>query len=206
MTINDRIKEIIADNYNNNISEFCRIAGLKQGTISNILGARQSKPSFQMITSIALATNINLEWLITGEGEKYRSPTTHAGVPYWNLPVSAGRSITDIIGASKPDGYISGLPGADLAENILPIVGTSMEPEVSNGAIIGVKKMDNWDTLNTERIYLIITRNDRMMKRIEHDSENPEILWCVSPNYPRFKIFKSEVIEIHRVCFVYNAK
>jgi len=127
-------------------------------------------------------------------------------VPFWNLPVSAGRSIKDIIGASKPDGFISGLPGVDIAENILPVTGTSMEPEISPGAIIGVRLMNNYDTLNTERIYLIITSDDRMIKRIEHDSENEDILWCVSPNYPRFKIYKSDIIEIQRVCFVYNTK
>jgi phage repressor protein C with HTH and peptisase S24 domain len=97
------------------------------------------------------------------------------------------------------------LPGSELTENILPVLGTSMEPEVTNGAIIGVRKMHNWETLNTERIYLIITRDDRMIKRIEHDTEDPSILWCVSPNYPRFKIYKEEIIEIHRVCFVYKA-
>ena len=127
-------------------------------------------------------------------------------VPFWNLPVSAGRRIKDIIGASKPDGFISGLPGVDIAENILPVTGTSMEPEISPGAIIGVRLMNNYDTLNTERIYLIITSDDRMIKRIEHDSENEDILWCVSPNYPRFKIYKSDIIEIQRVCFVYNTK
>ena len=127
-------------------------------------------------------------------------------VPYWNLPVTAGRSIVEIIGQTKPDGYISGLPGADMAENILPVIGTSMEPEVPEGALIGVRKIDNWETLNTKRIYLIITHDDRMIKRIEHDAENEAILWCISPNYQRFKIYKSDIIEIQRVCFVYNAK
>jgi transcriptional regulator with XRE-family HTH domain len=127
-------------------------------------------------------------------------------IPFWNLPVSAGKSINQVVGANKPDGFIKGLPGADIAENILPVNGASMEPEVTNGAIIGVRKMDNWESLNTERIYLIITQDDRMIKRIEHDEEDKDILWCVSPNYPRFKVYKTDIIEIQRVCFVYNPK
>lgn len=127
-------------------------------------------------------------------------------VPYWDLPVSAGKSIVDVIGATKPSGYIEGLPGAHLAENILPVDGASMEPEVFPNALIGVRKMNNWETLNTERIYLIITMDDRMIKRIAHDKDDPDILWCLSPNYPEFKIYKSEIIEIQRVCFVYNPK
>lgn len=128
------------------------------------------------------------------------------GVPYWNLQVSAGHSIVEVIGKQKPDGYVKGLPGADVAENILPTHGMSMEPEISSGALIGVRKINNWETLNTERIYLIITHDDRMIKRIEHDAENSEILWCVSTNYPRFKIYKGDIIEIQRVCFVHNPK
>lgn len=131
---------------------------------------------------------------------------TSSRVPYWDLPVSAGKSIVDVIGATKPSGYIEGLPGAHLAENILPVDGASMEPEVFPNALIGVRKMNNWETLNTERVYLIITMDDRMIKRIAHDKDDPEILWCLSPNYPEFKIYKSEIIEIQRVCFVYNPK
>jgi hypothetical protein len=127
-------------------------------------------------------------------------------IPFWDIEVTAGRTLLEIIGKNSPDGYVSGLPGAECAENILPVTGTSMEPEITSGAIIGVRKINNWDTLNTERIYLIITREDRMIKRIEHDDVNQNILWCVSPNYSRFKIYKEDIIEIHRVCFVYNTK
>lgn len=173
-------------------------------------------------------TDLNKVWLMTGEGEMTKnsildeisclksdlkrmfengmSLEDFMGVPYWNLPVSAGRSIVDITGKTKPDGYVKGLPGADIAEHILPVAGASMEPEISSGAIIGVRKMNNWDTLNTERIYLIITHDDRMIKRIEHDDQEPNVLWCVSPNYPKFKIYKSDIVEIQRVCFVYNPK
>lgn len=127
-------------------------------------------------------------------------------VPFWDLPVSAGKSVIDIVGKKTPDGYIKDLPGLDLAENILPVYGMSMEPEVSEGALVGVRKMSNYETLNTERIYLIITTEDRMIKRIEHDLNDPHILWCVSPNYPRFKIYKADIIDIQRVCFVFNPK
>ncbi len=127
-------------------------------------------------------------------------------VPYWDLPVSAGKSVIEMVDKKEPDGYIKDLPGLDLAENILPVSGMSMEPEVSEGALIGVRKMNSYETLNTSRIYLIITTEDRMIKRIEHDIEDSSILWCVSPNYPKFKIYKEEIIDIQRVCFVFNPK
>ncbi len=179
----------------------------------------KANPSFDFFNKLYISEYseiINPTWLLTGKGEMLieEKPVSivetgslpQGAVPYWNLPVSAGHSVEEIIGATKPTGYIKDLPGIDVAENILPVSGMSMEPEISNGAIIGVRKMNNWDTLNTERIYLIITHEDRMIKRIEPDFENENILWCVSPNYPRFKIYKSDIIEIQRVCFVYNPK
>lgn len=196
-------------------------------TIANYLNGTTT-PSSSKLKDLARCLRVDISWLKDEEGEfkihkkkKSRFETLaeiakesmdpfyeleQNAIPFWNLPVSAGKSVNQIIGANKPDGFIKGLPGADIAENILPVAGASMEPEVTNGAIIGVRKMDNWESLNTERIYLIITHDDRMIKRIEHDEENQEILWCVSPNYPRFKVFKTDIIEVQRVCFVYNPK
>ena len=187
-------------------SEFCRNIGVSNAFISSM------RKSIQPDKADIIASkypDLNIKWLLTGRGEMLiseKDKTELGGVPYWNLPVSAGHSVVDIIGSTKPDGYIKGLPGADIAEHILPVAGASMEPEVSNGALIGVRHIENLETLNTERIYLIITGEDRMIKRIEYDLNDNQILWCVSPNYPKFKIFKSDIIEIQRVCFVYNPK
>lgn len=174
--------------------------GCKQPFISQIERGERTVPD----SYISKIRTDRLYDLIPEENNSVLIPDN--SVPYWNLPVSAGKSVVDIIGQTSPDGYVTGLPGTDLAENILPVTGTSMEPEVPEGALIGVRKMDKWETLNTGRIYLIITHDDRMIKRIEHDAENEAILWCTSPNYPKFKIYKSDIIEIQRVCFVYNVK
>ncbi len=125
-------------------------------------------------------------------------------VPYYDLPVSAGKSLFEIEGARKFDGYALGLPGIGYADAILPVRGFSMQPEVKEGAIIGVRSIERWDTLNTQHKYLIITREDRMVKYIEHDLERDDILWCLSPNHPKFKIYIEDIIEVHRVTFVMN--
>lgn len=182
----------------------------------------KAKPSFDFFNKLfnsEYSESFDSTWLITGRGNMLNNELDVVvedniengiiplgAVPYWNLPVSAGHSVEEIIGSSKPSGYVKDLPGIDVAEHILPVSGMSMEPEISNGAIIGVKKINNWESLNTERVYMIITHDDRMIKRIEPDEENNEVIWCVSQNYKRFKVFKSDIIEIQRVCFVYNPK
>lgn len=72
--INERIRSIIDDRFNGNVSRFCRETAIKQSTISTLLGPRQSKPSFEVIQSMANASalfDLSLRWLITGVGEMY---------------------------------------------------------------------------------------------------------------------------------------
>lgn len=160
---------------------------------------------------------INPEWLLTGKGEMlkvksklpldvhfFEGEIPKGAKPFFNLPVSAGNSLFEVMGVNQPDGFIYNLPGMAFTENFLPVVGYSMEPEVKENSIIGVRKMDRWETLNTTKKYLIITHEDRMIKYIEHDEANDDILWCVSPNYKRFKVYKSDIVEIQRITFVIN--
>jgi len=220
-TISERILAVL-DYLNISRNVFAKKLGYTRSqSVYDIINGK-SKPSydfFNKLFSSEYSELIDSVWLITGKGNMLNKEqdlviennnvnrvVPHGAVPYWNLPVSAGHSIQEVIDDNKPSGYIKDLPGIDVAENILPVSGMSMEPEISNGAIIGVRKMNNWESLNTERVYMIITHEDRMIKRIEPDRENEEILWCVSPNYPKFKVFKSDIIEIQRVCFVYNPK
>ncbi len=53
-----------------NKSEFARLVGISPQTLNEILGARQSTPSYQTIANIARALpQLRMSWLITGEGE-----------------------------------------------------------------------------------------------------------------------------------------
>ncbi len=215
MTTVERIKQL-ADYESIKITTLEREIGASKGVLSRAINNNTDIQSKWVSKIVENYPHFNPAWILTGKGDmivEEKSLTIiqedeipKGAVPFWNLPVSAGHSVKDIIGSTKPSGYIKDLPGIEIAEHILPVTGMSMEPEISNGAIIGVRRIDNWDTLNTERIYLIITSDDRMVKRIEPDMENEDILWCISPNYHRFKIYKSDIIEIQRVCFVYNPK
>lgn len=73
-SVNERIKAIIDDRFDGNVSKFCREIGIKQPTMSTILGARQNKPSFEVVQSIATANalnNLSLRWLVCGVGDMY---------------------------------------------------------------------------------------------------------------------------------------
>ena len=129
---------------------------------------------------------------------------TRTSVPFYNLPVSAGQLAvleSEIFHQTEPDGFVE-LSVFEGCEAVFPITGISMEPIISSRDWIGIKTIDNlshsWEFLQTGAIYLIITREERMIKFIEKASDEDFIV-CKSPNYSPFKIFKGDILKLYRV-------
>ena len=187
-------------------SEFERNAGLSNAYIQNV---KNSIGADKLKGIISYYKDLNPEWLLTGEGEMLKSPSPDAeketprppqGVPYYaDLPVSAGR--LDVITAdARPSGYVE-LPGLH-ATALFPVVGCSMKPDINPGDVIGIVPLESWDRPDPDKVYLIITADDRMIKHLEADDADPDVLWCVSPNYRRFSIRKADIRFIYRVSYV----
>lgn len=204
--------------------KFEQSIGASNGFVNNIskgIGAEK----MQKILSVY--PEINPSWLLSGDGEMHVPITVDLqhkgrlsaikkavsitadstdqckksrGVPYYEeLPVSAGK-LDVLLHDAKPTGYID-IPGLR-AQALFPVVGCSMKPEINPGDVVGVEALNNWDSIDPDKVYMVITSDDRMIKHLELDDEDGEILWCVSPNYKRFKIAKSNIKAIYRICYV----
>lgn len=180
-------------------TKFEKIVGLSNGYI-NSLRHSPSTEKFNMICNSF--PDLNGDWLLTGEGEMIKSEIKeeNLGVPYYSdLPVSAGK--LDVITADAlPAGYIK-LPGLT-AKALFPVVGCSMKPDINPGDVIGIETVDHPERIDPDKVYLIITPDQRMIKHLEPDPDNNEILWGVSPNYQKIKIYKSEIKYIYQVTYV----
>ena len=153
--------------------------------------------------------DLDLEWLITGKGDMLKSDIPSQisfsdfkqrgySPCYSDLKVSAGQyDLARIEQSEEPDSWIM-FPGVT-AEAWFPIVGCSMEPKIYAGDMIGVIKTNRWDRLDPDKTYLIITNDDRMVKHLEVDEKDTQILWAVSENHPKFKIYVDEIKQIFRV-------
>lgn len=129
---------------------------------------------------------------------------TRSSVPFYNLPVSAGMLDvleSEVFAQTTPDGFVE-LGVFEGCEAVFPITGISMEPIISSGDWIGIKTIENishsWEFLQTGVIYLIITREERMIKFIEKATDEDFIV-CKSPNYSPFKVFKGDILKLYRV-------
>lgn len=73
MSINERVQKIIDDLYSGNQRAFSGAIGVTASVIGNIVGKRQSSPSFELIEKIIYSIeDISIEWLLTGRGEMLR--------------------------------------------------------------------------------------------------------------------------------------
>ena len=219
----EQVKQLI-DFQGLTVSRFEKIIGASDGVIRRAIKNNTDIQAKWLEKIPEVYPETNLFWLLTGKGEveKMIKNSQHSNnyithlklknsqfmpdgaIPFYNIPVNAGNR--PFVAGNKiiPDGYIKDLPGVTDTEFILPVRGFSMYPEVKEGAIIGVNTCANWEHLNTQHKYLIITKHDRMVKYIKYDKKHDSLLWCTTPDYPDFSILVADIITVYRVTFVMN--
>lgn len=76
-TANERIKRIVDELFNGNITEAAKATNISRTTISGLLREGASSPGFEVIRKMGMITpKINLNWLILGEGDMYVQSST----------------------------------------------------------------------------------------------------------------------------------
>jgi len=191
--------------------EFCDIIEVSNNTL-NTTFQRSKGLGSEILSQIANKfPQYSMNWLLTGEGEMLKSDSLNKTsfsvsefkqrgyAPYYSdLQVSAGQYDLMLIEQNGEPGSWIKIPGMTV-ELFFPIIGCSMEPKIHAGDTIGVVSMERWDRLDPDKIYLIITIYDRMVKHLEVDETDKEIIWAVSENRSRIKIYVSEIQRIYRV-------
>ena len=75
MSINERLKTIIEEQYNGNKRAFSMAIGVTPTVIENVVGSRQGKPSFDVLEKICANANVSPDWLLMNRGKMlYTSP------------------------------------------------------------------------------------------------------------------------------------
>ena len=191
-TVNERIS-LILEAKKISVNKFAELSGIGQKALSNMF-LRGTSPSYKTISSILrIYPDISSEWLIRGSGNMYIEEKIYNLIPgevnkaseeapqysgrpipfFGQLPVSAGEN--EILPAKEsPTGFIK-LPGV-FGEKAFPVIGASMEPIIHAGDIVVVTEVELWDRMDPDKIYLIITHSDRMIKHLEKDDKDDSIL------------------------------
>lgn len=204
--INDRIKAICDTIFNGNVTQMAKTSYISRTTLISIMGEQQSAPGYDVlrrIIEIPTAT-ISEKWLLTGEGEMCLDDSTpqisyKAGVPYYDEDFLLGFNEITPTGMERPEYFIN-MPGYEKATLWCNASGHSMEPEINNGDIIALKRIDDFSFLPYGDVYGFITTNGlRTIKRLGRSMREGYYRLI-----PTNKEFDEQEIPINKIALVYR--
>lgn len=185
------------------VREFERVCGMANGYVRGIDSSIGEK---KLKTISLMYPNLNIEWLLTGEGEMLKDSQRNAAVskkPTGSLPLIpieavAGFPGDDETGVKLVDCEQYHVPefAAKGAQFLIRVSGSSMYPKYSNGDILACRKIDSVTFFQWGKVYVLDTNQGALVKRLFEDEENQNNVVCHSDNhenYPNFKIPKSEI-------------
>lgn len=197
------------------IAVFERIAGISNGAVYK-MGNGTRETTIDKIS--AAFPDLNTAWLKTGIGEMLNDTERTekiVSVPQSSISENThkGALIYDIDGTCGTDGraieftdekIIGSIDAPEINPNsqIIFAYGDSMQPLILNGDRIVIRKIESWDYFNYGQVYLIITKDYRMIKRVRKyatDEDNYIILRSENPEYEDIKLPKSEIVYLYYV-------
>lgn len=175
-TIFDRISTIVEKFGNGKNTVFASLIGVSEANVRNYKNGVMPKADF--LEKIARSFDININWLLTGEGNMLSSESekeeklpsvnqTYEGAPYFNVDFIGGFDLIVNDKTVNPDFYINYPPYNQPGVVWCNLTGHSMEPEISNGDIIALREVTTpIQYLPAGEIYGIVTEEYRTVKRI----------------------------------------
>lgn len=198
------------------ISEFERYCGLSNGAVSK-MGDNTRMATLDKISKAYPQINVN--WLRTGEGNMlapssslsvgssesvspHRTSERGDGVPYYNVDFIGGFDLVMNDQTAIPEYFIN-FKKYNCADCWCNVTGHSMEPEITPGDIIALKRVEDWRTyLPAGEIYGIVTTEHRTIK-IVRPSDRDGYLRLIpinkSPEYAEQDIPMSIIISVYKV-------
>lgn len=153
--------------------------------------------------------DLNTNWLLTGEGNMLLNNSDlmpqksfTVGVPYYNVDFIGGFDLVLNDQTTTPE-YLIDFKKYNEATCWCNVTGHSMEPEITHGDIIALKKIEDKSFLPLGEVYAIVTTNGmRTIKRLGPSSD-PKCYTLVptnkSPEYGIQELPKNMIEHIFQV-------
>lgn len=209
MSINQRVTEIINNLFNGNKRAFAMHIGVNPSVIENIVGKRQSAPSFDITNKILTSIeHINTNWLMLGKGEMLlpdentappvckpeQEEETRPRIPF---DAAAGSLSIALDGITKEQAeQVPVIRAFSKYDFTIIAKGDSMFPDVHSGDEMACLYVRPMSFIQWGRFHVLDTSQGVIVKRIFDDDE---YILCKSENsdlYKDFRIHKSEVYNL----------
>lgn len=174
-SIKDRLKTFIKHK-GISIRAFEAKCGFSYGFVGNMRNSMQPDKVMKIAHQFP---ELNTGWLMTGEGDMLREERVTEsgavlnftdGVPYYDEDFLLGFEEVEAPSSINPTCLVR-VPGYERATMWCNASGHSMEPEICNGDLIALQRIDDFSFLPYGEIYGIITTNGlRTIKRLGHST------------------------------------
>lgn len=183
--------------------DFYSKIGVSRGTLESNTGITEDV----MAKFIAIYPNINLEWLLTGEGSMIKStshsetlPVAHQisensqeGIPLIPLSAMAGAFTGDTsVMEYECERYV--IPAFRGADFLIQVKGDSMQPTYYSGDLVACERVPLNDIFfQWNKTYVLDTKQGPLIKRIMPGSDEDHIrIVSDNANYPPFELSKDQ--------------
>lgn len=210
-----RFKEVREDHHFTQ-TEFAEKLGIKNTTADIERG--RTKLSGEIIKELLKQFNINPLWIYGESNQKHLSLHQVNVMPKVITVDSEGNDNMLMVNQRAAAGYPQNIQESGWHKNLpafnlpLPefrnatyrgfqIEGNSMEPNLEAGEWVLGKAIDNLSHVNEGKIYVIITYDSVLVKKIYRFPNNPSKISLVSinPDYPPFELKVNEIQELWQV-------
>lgn len=190
------------------VNSFAKKAGIDPGNLRKMLAGKQTVTE-KSLSKISETFRVSLNWLKYGEGEMTEEETTEEGAspqvsytegaPYYDVDFLLGFDEIGSPDRENPD-YLIRMPGYEKVTLWCNASGHSMEPEISNGDIVALQRIEDFSFLPYGDVYGIITTNGmRTIKRLGRGSR--EGYYNLIPTN---KDYDEQEIPIRMIAIVYR--
>lgn len=214
MQIDEEFKRFkqIREELNLTQSAFADELGIS-ATTADIERGRTRIPG-QVVKELLRKYSINPLWLFGDSKQKYLQPDKLLMSPKVVTVDNAGKDNIVLVSAKAAAGYPNNIGDAQWFETLpafsipLPefrnatfrgfqVEGDSMLPVLHSGEWIVGKALDDWEDVNPKQIYVVVTVDSILVKKIQQESQSTFInLISSNPEYSPIKLDRSEIKEI----------
>ena len=210
-TIFDRISTIVEKFGNGKNTVFASLIGVSEANVRNYKNGVMPKADF--LEKIARSFDININWLLTGEGSMLRTEPEKENIPVAHPSDSPTEGIP-LIPISAMAGAFTGeqtvleyecerfvVPTFKGAEFLISVKGSSMYPKYNSGDIVACKRLPMDDIFfQWNKVYVLDTDQGPLIKRVKPGSDKEHVL-IVSDN-ERYEPFELPLDRIYHVALV----
>ncbi len=210
-TISKRL-EVVKNHFHLSNRKLAQIAGISGQGIADILNGVSKNPRNSIFVHISDKLDINLSWLLTGDGEMLKQVMVQEDVPGYNgftrLPfskmgISSGEHRTD---SSKKETYLVPSKIARLYKQpeVMQIRGDNMSPELKHDDIVLLTKVTENDWfMMPSGLYVVIYPSDHIAlgRLIENTlSETGRlILHSDNPKYGKITLTADQIVHVWQI-------